>query len=86
MMFLSKGGAMPTLRQQRLRRVWTIRDLAREAGVSQQSVVNGEAGKPLRIATMRKMANALDVDVWDIDEFAATLEAMGGAEDLKIAA
>jgi hypothetical protein len=32
------------------------------------------------------MANALDVDVWDIDEFAATLEAMGGAEDLKIAA
>jgi transcriptional regulator with XRE-family HTH domain len=86
MLLADRGGAMPTLRQHRLRRVWTIRDLAREAGVSQQSVVNGEAGKPLRIATMRKMANALDVDVWDVDEFAATLEAMGNTDGLKVAA
>ena len=78
---------MPTLKQHRLRKVWTVRDLAREAGVSQQSVVNGEAGRPLRLATMRKMANALGVGVWDVEEFAATLRAMGeqGAE-VKLAA
>jgi len=75
---------MTTLRQHRLRKVWTLRDLAREAGVSQQSIVNAEAGKPLRIMTMRKLATALDVDVWDVEEFAAVLEAMG--EESKIAA
>jgi len=68
---------MGTLKQHRLRKVWTVRDLAREADVSQQSVVNGEAGKPLRLTTMRKMADALDVSVWDVEEFAATLRAMG---------
>ena len=68
---------MATLKQHRLRKVWTVRELAREAGVSQQSVVNGEAGRPLRLATMRKMAEALDASVWDVEEFAATLKAMG---------
>ena len=75
---------MTTLRQHRLRKVWSLRDLAREAGVSQQSIVNAEAGKPLRLMTMRKLASALDVDVWDVEEFASALEAMG--EESKIAA
>jgi transcriptional regulator with XRE-family HTH domain len=75
---------MTTLRQHRLKKVWTLRDLAREAGVSQQSIVNAEAGRPLRLTTMRKLATALDVDVWDVDEFAAVLEAMG--EESKVAA
>jgi transcriptional regulator with XRE-family HTH domain len=78
---------MTTLRQHRLRKVWTLRDLAREAGVSQQSIVNAEAGKPLRLMTMRKLASALEVDVWDVEEFAAALEAMGAeGEESKIAA
>jgi len=78
---------MGTLKQHRLRKVWTVRDLAREADVSQQSVVNGEAGKPLRLTTMRKMADALDVSVWDVEEFAATLSAMGdGVAASKVAA
>ena len=78
---------MTTLRQHRLRKVWTLRDLAREAGVSQQSIVNAEAGKPLRLMTMRKLASALEVDVWDVEEFAAALEAMGAeGEASKIAA
>lgn len=86
-MGVTEGGAMPTLKQHRLRKVWTVRDLAREAGVSQQSVVNGEAGRPLRITTMRKMAEALGVPVWDVDEFATMLEAMGdGDEPKKLAA
>jgi DNA-binding XRE family transcriptional regulator len=68
---------MATLKQHRLQKVWTVRDLAREADVSQQSVVNGEAGKPLRLTTMRKMAEALDVSVWEVEEFATTLRAMG---------
>ena len=76
---------MPTLKQHRLRKVWTIRDLAAHAGVSQQSVVNGEAGRPLRLATMKKIAEALGVDPWDVTEFAATLEAMGEGEG-KLAA
>jgi transcriptional regulator with XRE-family HTH domain len=75
---------MTTLRQHRLRKVWSLRDLAREAGVSQQTIVNAEAGKPLRLMTMRKLASALDVDVWDVEEFAAVLEVMG--EESKIAA
>jgi transcriptional regulator with XRE-family HTH domain len=81
------GGAMATLKQHRLRKPWTLREFAREAGVSQQSIVNAEAGRPLRIATMRKMATALGVDVWDVDEFAAALEAMGeGNDGEKVAA
>ncbi len=68
---------MATLKQHRLQKVWGVRDLAREADVSQQSVVNGEAGKPLRLTTMRKMAEALGVSVWEVEEFAATLRAMG---------
>ncbi len=68
---------MPTLKQHRLKKPWTLRELASEAKVSQQSIVNAEAGRPLRIVTMRKMATALGVDVWDVDEFAAALEAMG---------
>ncbi len=83
----TEGGVMPTLKQHRLRKVWTVRDLAREAGVSQQSVVNGEAGRPLRLATMRKMATALGVSVLDVEEFAATLRAMGEeGSELKAAA
>ncbi len=78
---------MTTLRQHRLRKPWTLRDLAREAEVSQQSIVNAEAGKPLRITTMRKMANALGVNVWDVEEFATALEVMGeGDLGSKIAA
>ena len=78
---------MATLKQHRLRKVWTVRDLSKEAGVSQQSVVNGEAGKPVRLATMRKMADALGVSVWDVEEFAATLRAMGEeASESKLAA
>lgn len=68
---------MTTLKQHRLKKPWTLRDLAREAGVSQQSIVNAEAGKPLRIATMKKMAAALGADVWDVEEFAAILQTMG---------
>ena len=68
---------MPTLKQHRLRKVWTIRDLAAEAGVSQQSIVKAEAGKMIRLGTMKKMARALDVDPWEVAEFADMLEQMG---------
>jgi transcriptional regulator with XRE-family HTH domain len=81
------GGDMATLKQHRLKKPWTLREFASEAKVSQQSIVNAEAGKPLRISTMRKMAAALGVDVWDVDEFASALEAMGEEGDAsKIAA
>jgi transcriptional regulator with XRE-family HTH domain len=72
---------MPTLRQWRIKKLWTMRDLSAASGVALQTVYGAEHGKPLRMFTMKKIADALGVDAWDIDEFAATLTVMGDAED-----
>jgi transcriptional regulator with XRE-family HTH domain len=65
---------MPTLRELRAARLWSIRDLARRAGVSTATIVAIEHGKAaLRFVTMRKIAAALGVEAGEIDEFAAAI-------------
>ena len=66
---------MSTLKETRLRRVLSQRELAKRAGVVQRTIVEAEAGRQVpRPATMRKLAAALGVDVLDIDEFRAAIE------------
>ena len=66
---------MPTLREVRLARLWSQRELARRAGVAEGTVVNIETGKhPPRLLTMRRIADALGVDWRQVDEFRAAVE------------
>ena len=66
---------MPTLRELRIRRLLSLRELAKRASVAQRTIVEAEAGRQVpRPATMRKIAEALDVDPMEIDEFRAAVE------------
>ena len=48
---------MPTLREARLRRFWSQRELATRAGVAPRTVVEAEMGRQVpRLATMRRLA------------------------------
>ena len=70
---------MPTLRELRLGRLWSQRELARRAGVAEWTVVAAEAGRRVpRLVTMRKLAEALAVEWHVIDEFRRAVEAKGG--------
>jgi transcriptional regulator with XRE-family HTH domain len=67
---------MASLKEWRARRVLSIRELARRAGVAQRTIVQAEAGRQTpRPATMRKLAAALDVVPEEIDEFRVAIEA-----------
>ena len=67
---------MPTLREVRLRRFWSQRELAKRAGVAQRTIVEAELGRQVpHLATMRKLAEALGVDPIEVDEFRAAVEA-----------
>jgi transcriptional regulator with XRE-family HTH domain len=67
---------VPTLREVRIRRLLSQRELARRAGVAQRAIVEVEAGRRVpRLATMRKLAEALGVDPMEVDEFRAAVEA-----------
>jgi DNA-binding XRE family transcriptional regulator len=51
------------------------RDLAREAGVTQKTIVDVELGRiEPRLQTMRKLARALRVEPLEIDEFRKAIE------------
>ncbi len=61
---------MPTLRQTRLAKFWTMRQLAQEAGVALSTVYYLETGrKAAHLATMRRIAATLEVEPLAIDEF-----------------
>lgn len=67
---------MRTLRDVRVDRLYSIRGLARAAGISPASVLDAEAGKRLpRLDTIRKLAATLEVDPSAVVEFAAAIEA-----------
>lgn len=65
------------LRQHRLARGYTIRDLAARAGVSTQTIVSIEKGNMARIQSYRKIAEALDVDLMSIREYRRLVEQAG---------
>ncbi len=66
---------MPTLREVRIRRFLSLRELAKRASVAQRTIVEAEAGRQVpRPATMRKLAEALEVDPIEVDEFRAAIE------------
>jgi transcriptional regulator with XRE-family HTH domain len=65
---------MVRFRTQRQTRLLSIRDLARIADVSPQTIQNIEAGKRMpRPSTMVKIAGALGVEPKEIDEFAEAI-------------
>ena len=62
---------MVKLREARLARFLSIRDLAAQAGVSPRTIVEAEAGRRVPyFVTARKIAEALGVEPGAIDEFA----------------
>jgi transcriptional regulator with XRE-family HTH domain len=61
---------MPPLRRLRRLKGWSLRDLAREAGVAVDTVLDLEHRARLpRPSTMRRIAAALGVQIGDVDEF-----------------
>jgi transcriptional regulator with XRE-family HTH domain len=61
---------MPTLREWRIRKLWSQAELARRSGVAVRTIVSIEAGAKMpRLLTMRRLADALEVDWREIDEF-----------------
>jgi transcriptional regulator with XRE-family HTH domain len=67
---------MPTLRELRLRRLMTIKELTERAHVAPRTIVEAEAGRRVpRPATMRRLAEALGVDPMEIDDFRLAVEA-----------
>ena len=70
---------MKPLRAWRTDRLWSVRDLAREAGVSTKTVVQLELGRQrAHYVTMRRISEALGVAAADVTEFAAALAAQRG--------
>jgi transcriptional regulator with XRE-family HTH domain len=67
---------MPSLREIRLRKFMTIRELAAAAQVTPRTIVDIELGRTApRQTTMRRIAAALNVDPAEVTEFVATVEA-----------
>lgn len=65
---------MPTLREWRIRKLWSQAELAQRSGVSVRTIVSIEAGTKMpRLLTMRRLADALNVDWHEIDEFRVTV-------------
>ena len=66
---------MVGLREARLRRLLTLRGLAKEAGVALNTIQFAESGRQVpRFASMRKIAAALELEPAEIDEFRAAIE------------
>jgi len=80
------GAAVATLEEVRLRRRLTQRALAARAGVSLSTIQAIEAGRAgrVRFGTMEKLADVLDVEPEEIDDFASSFlprhRSRGGAD------
>ncbi len=71
----------------RIARLWSQRELASRAGVSENTIINIETGRRLpRLLTMRRIADALGVDWNDVAEFRASVQAIEEGPGGKAAA
>ncbi len=67
---------MPTLREVRVQRLLSMRQLAKLAGVAPTTVYLIESGERLpHYGTMRKLATALGVEPGEVAEFRAAMDA-----------
>ena len=67
---------MPALREVRVRRLLSMRQLAKVAGVAPTTVYLIESGQRRpHFETMRKLAAALEVEPGEVDEFRAAMAA-----------
>ena len=66
---------MPTLREIRLSQALSQRDLAQKAGVAPKTIVDLELRRQEpQLRTIRRLAEALGVNVVDVDEFRQAIE------------
>ena len=71
---------MATLREARLARTLSQRDLAECAGVTQKTIVDLELGRQEpRLRTIRLIAAALGVEPAEVDEFRRAIEEKAAA-------
>jgi DNA-binding XRE family transcriptional regulator len=72
---------VPSLRELRLRKMWSQRDLAREAGVTQKTIVDLELGRvEPHLKTMRKLTAALGIEPLEVAEFQQAIADKGAAK------
>jgi transcriptional regulator with XRE-family HTH domain len=63
------------LRELRVRRLLSTRELARKAGVSTSTIYTIETGKTVpRLSVVRKLSEALEAAPDDVDEFREAIE------------
>jgi transcriptional regulator with XRE-family HTH domain len=63
------------LREARARKLFTVRDLAQQSGVSESTINKIEQGAWLpSLKTVRKLADILKVDPNEVEEFKAAIE------------
>jgi DNA-binding XRE family transcriptional regulator len=68
-------GMVPSLRETRLKQALSQRDLALKAGVAPKTIVDLELGRhEPRLRTIRRVAEALGVQVDHVDEFRQAIE------------
>ena len=66
---------MVRLRELRVRKLYSIRGLAKAAGVSDRTVWVTEAGQSRpSLATIRKLSQVLEVDPMEVDEFKEAMD------------
>jgi DNA-binding XRE family transcriptional regulator len=66
---------VPSLRETRLKQALSQRDLALKAGVAPKTIVDLELGRhEPRLRTIRRVAEALGVQVDQVDEFRQAIE------------
>jgi transcriptional regulator with XRE-family HTH domain len=73
-MALEKGGHVPTLKQARMARLITVRELAQKAKVAPSTVHLTETGRTVpRFTVIKRLSAALDVEPATIVEFAVAM-------------
>jgi transcriptional regulator with XRE-family HTH domain len=66
---------MKSLREWRVSRLLSLRDLAGAAGVTPKTILDLETGRRrATFASMRKLADALDVEPTEVAEFVSALD------------